>query len=160
MNTLRDNPDVASYHHLRPDQVMKAVAGVAAVAALAAGCSPEAGSTPSEERYTVAAAKLESGAVDAGVNVRHDPEVLEDEGYGDSNACGTTPENFEISESYGLYAPKYDANDGWIGINSHTEGLPEECTDDADATVWINEKYYKGGATLNDPVLTMKIPRD
>ena len=78
---------------------------------------------------------------------------VDDMSVGLTNRCGTTEEVFQFDEQNVLEAKRSDANGPWIGFSVELNpGLPEDCEDDPDGTVWISEQYVDAKVTVDPGV--------
>ena len=154
MNRLQLS-DPSDRHERRHFVVRAATAGVMTAVALSA-CSR--GDTDSPRHFEITAAHLDTPTTaKRGANVRHDPAAIEDQGFGETNACGTLDHTVTFPETAIRFAENSDANGNWIGFDTRTtEGLPEGCLDDSDHTVWINETNFPAGYDISKTTVLAK----
>lgn len=139
----------SSEHPSFKERALRAFPAAVAIALGASACGASS-DTPSYNKYP---GTVSEGSVAAGVNIRTDAGVVDDMSVGLTNRCGTTEEVFQFDEQNVLEAKRSDANGPWIGFSVELNpGLPEDCEDDPDGTVWISEQYVDAKVTVDPGV--------
>ena len=137
----------------RAPRVFSAAFAIALGASAASGC----GADSDASSYNKYPGIVSEGSVAAGVNIRTDASIVEDNSFGTTNRCGTTEEVFRFNEQEILEAKPSDPDGSWIGFRvKDNPGLPEDCKNDPDGTVWISEAYVDAKVSVDPGVGPIK----
>ena len=139
----------SSEHPSFKERALRAIPAAVAIALGASACGADS-DAPSYNKYP---GTISEGSIAAGVNIRTEAGVVEDNSFGTTNRCGTTEKVFQFDEQNVLEAKRSDANGPWIGFSvEQNPGLPDDCEDDPDGIVWISEQYVDATVTVDPGV--------